>query len=97
MRDIHKTIIKELSMDCIDQSRNSVLKNPKLQREKCVLVFEGIDEESDLLQEFVIFLIDMSEHTQYLKIILVVENFTSLPSRVDENFEIIEIGHLTID
>lgn len=98
MKDVFKTIIKELAIDCLDQERNSLLKNPFLQRQRCVLVFENIREDSEfLLIEFICFLKDLTVHTEYLKIILVIERKENLPSDIEECFSMVEVGHLTRD
>ena len=67
-------IIREFSITSGEYDRNSVLKSPFLQKARCVIVFEYIKEETDLLQEFICFLIEMSQHTHYLKIILLIQH-----------------------
>ena len=37
----------------------------------------------------------MSQNTQYLKIILLIESESCLPDKVDENFEMIRVDNLT--
>ena len=90
-------IIREFSITSGEYDRNSVLKSPFLQKARCVIVFEYIKEETDLLQEFICFLIEISQHTHYLKIILLIQNQSNLPDHVEENFEVIEVGNLTRD
>ena len=90
-------IIREFSITSGEYDRNSVLKSPFLQKARCVIVFEYIKEETDLLEEFICFLNDMADHTYYLKIILVIQDQSNLPHHVEENFELIEVGNLTRD
>ena len=100
IQDIYKEIIKELRLDCIEHDRNSILKNSFLQGQRYLLVFAGIKEKIDqkvLIHDLIAFLIKMTEHTQYIKIIFMInnQNLHNLPPNWREDLEALEVEHLT--
>ena len=97
MKDIYRAMIDKLSMTGSEPERKQILNSASLKRKQCVLVFDSLEEGTDLHIEFLAFLDELYQWTDHLKIIVLVEKPELLQSAVDENFQRIELKNLDID
>ena len=95
MKDVYKAIKDRLSLTIIDLERANILRSESLKSERCILIFEGLQEGNDFQYEVLVFLEELARETKHLKSIVLVEDRTTLPKDIDHNFEMIEISYLT--
>ena len=63
---------------------------------RVVFVFEGLDESrSGLTREFLNFLIELSNSTENLKIVIILHIIDNISNEIQMNFGKIEIGEVT--
>jgi len=97
MKDIYKAMIDKLTMTGSEPERKHILHSASLKRKRCVLVFESLEEGTDLHIEFLAFLYELFQETDFIKMIVLIEKPEKLQSVVDENFQRIELKNLDID
>ena len=97
MKDVYRAMIDKLSMTGSKPERKQILNSASLKRKQCVLVFDSLEEGTDLHIEFLAFLDELYQWTDHLKIIVLVEKPDELQSAVDENFQRIELKNLDIE
>ena len=91
MKDIYAGIIGKIrSLFGTEADRSVILNSRSLQRKQCLLVFDGLKENTDLHDEFLAFLVELYSQTRALKMIVMVEHPQNLNSRiVENNFQVV--------